>query len=313
MAPPVDRILARLGLQEAFTTLAERVSGSELTTLLMELMRRRAKRMTVREMVERYEADRFTGVAPVGYASLRRVEEAAIAAALSRGFEACVLSPLAPFGVHSAIATVDQNKVVTTIRGNEVAADPTNVLALEAAVRRRALLRVAPKSAEVVRLVAAQRVVRAQQLPPGARYFAHFHIAGMVSAGRDTGNRELEAAALVEHLQAHADCALALGAEHVRVALTDFTGANGAALDRARARFERDPHIECSLTSDRTSGAGYYQGLCFKTHATFGGEALEIGDGGVVDWTQQLVGSEKERCFISGLGLDRMATLVSAG
>ena len=36
MAQPIERILARLGLHESFTALVERVSGSDLTTLLME-------------------------------------------------------------------------------------------------------------------------------------------------------------------------------------------------------------------------------------------------------------------------------------
>lgn len=58
---------------------------------------------------------------------------------------------------------------------------------------------------------------------------------------------------------------------------------------------------------DRPSGSGYYDRFCFKVFVTFGDHTLEIGDGGLVDWTQQLVASRKERCMISGLGLDRLA------
>lgn len=46
--------------------------------------------------------------------------------------------PLAPFGTHSVVSKLDQNNVVSTVRGNEVAADSTNGLAQEAAVRQRA-------------------------------------------------------------------------------------------------------------------------------------------------------------------------------
>jgi len=35
-------------------------------------------------------------------------------------------------------------------------------------------------------------------------------------------------------------------------------------------------------------------------------ESVEIGDGGFVDWIQQMTGNKKERCVISGIGLDRM-------
>jgi hypothetical protein len=305
MSHPLERILARFGLHDAYAALAERLSGSDLTTLLLAVMRRRAARVSAREIVDRYQSDRFTRAAPLDAARLRRVEDAVWTAAAQ--FEACVLSPLAPFGIHSAIATVDQNKVVTTVRGNEVAADPTNALALEAAVRRRARLRAAAKSAETIRLAATQRVVRAQALPPGPGYFAHFHLAGLVSAGRDTGGHKFETEELVTHLRVHAACARALGATRVELALTDFDGAFGATIDGARASLANEDGVECVRDDGRQSGAGYYGGLCFKTYATFGAARLEVGDGGTVDWTRRLVGSEKERCFISGLGLDRLA------
>lgn len=33
---------------------------------------------------------------------------------------------------------------------------------------------------------------------------------------------------------------------------------------------------------------------------------IEIGDGGFVDWISQILGNKKERCLISGIGLDRL-------
>jgi hypothetical protein len=32
-----------------------------------------------------------------------------------------------------------------------------------------------------------------------------------------------------------------------------------------------------------------------------------VGDGGDVDWTARLTSNSKERCVISGLGVDRLA------
>jgi hypothetical protein len=304
MTTALDRILARFDLRDAFATLATRIAGNELTTVLLALVRERATRVTPATLLHRYETDRFTRRASVSYDALRRTEDAAMRAATA--FEPCVLSPLAPFGIHSAIAPVDQNKVVTTLRGSEVAADPTNTLALEAAVRRRACLRSSPKSVESFRLAAVQRVVRAQN-PAGPLRFAHFHLAGFVSAGRDTGALTFEASALREHLLVHTETALALGAQRVRLALTDIDGHHARAIAAARAALPPDARVECIVDPARTAGIGYYSGLCFKSFATFAGESLEIGDGGETDWTQQLVGSDKERCFISGLGLDRLA------
>ena len=103
------------------------------------------------------------------------------------------LAPLVPLGTHSALATVSQHKVVTAIRACEVAADPTNALALEAAVRR------ARARSGVVRLAAVQRVVRAQRFPAG--WAAHFGLFATVTAGRDQGSLRFEQAAVGEQLR----------------------------------------------------------------------------------------------------------------
>jgi hypothetical protein len=39
------------------------------------------------------------------------------------------------------------------------------------------------------------------------------------------------------------------------------------------------------------------------------GELLSVADGGLVDWTQQLVPSRKERLLISSVGVDRLALI----
>jgi hypothetical protein len=124
---------------------------------------RRAARVQPNELLQRYTTDRFVVAPMTPFAGLRRVEDALIAECAG-AFEVVALAPLVPLGTHSAIATVDQNKVVSTSRLNEAAADPTNALALEAATRRNAELRRDAKSPTLVRLAASQRVVRAQQV-----------------------------------------------------------------------------------------------------------------------------------------------------
>jgi hypothetical protein len=58
---------------------------------------------------------------------------------------------------------------------------------------------------------------------------------------------------------------------------------------------------------DRATGRGYYTGLCFKVFGVAAAEPFEVGDGGFVDWTQNLLGNRKERLVITGLGVDRTA------
>ncbi|MEU0797126.1 hypothetical protein ABZ342_44290 [Amycolatopsis sp. NPDC005961] len=267
--------------------------GADLTTVQLEVARRRASRLAGPDVLRRHRADRFTGPSPLPFALLRRVEDAVLGAA--SGFDLVTLAPLVPLGTHSAVTGLAQHRVVPTGRGTEVAADPTTGLALEAAVRRAA--------GGVVRLATVQRVVRAQPVPAGL--FAHFSLFGAVTAGRDTGDREFERAALAEHARLMVAGCRALGATAVSLGVTVL-----------------DPRFEGLLTAvevpvhpfpDREGGrGGYYEGLCFKVYASFGGELLEVGDGGFTPWTRRLLGNAKERLMTSGLGVDRLATLLPA-
>jgi hypothetical protein len=307
--PALQRVLREAG----DTALADRLAGlpgTALTTLLLEVLRRQASRLSAADVLRRYGTDRFVAPAEVGFAALRRAEDGLLAA-LPAGFEVLTLAPLLPLAAHAAVATVDPRNVVATVRGSEVAADPTNGLALEAAARRRGLLRADPRSAAAVRLAAIQRVTRAQRFA-GPVSFAHFGLLGLVTAGRDTGGYAFERPALGEHLRFAADALARLGAARVRLELTrlddawpDLTATVAAALAGVGGASVAD-------APERGSGRGYYTGLCFKVQADFGAGELEIGDGGFVDWTGKLLGNRKERLLISGYGIDRIAATLGA-
>ena len=50
----------------------------------------------------------------------------------------------------------------------------------------------------------------------------------------------------------------------------------------------------------------YYKGINFQIYMEKENERIEIGDGGFVDWMQKMLNNKKERCLISGIGLDRL-------
>src|SRR6266702_8859805 len=207
------RVVGAAGGAELLGSLADRLPGADLTTLLLEVFRRRAERLSPADVLRRYRSDRFVAPATADFAALRRAEDAMLGA-LPDGFDTVVLAPVLPLGAHTAAGGVDPRNVIATIRGTEVAADPTNGLALEAAARRGELLRRSPRSAEVVRLAASQRVTRAQ-LFEGPVSFSHFQLLGVVTAGRDTGSREFERRQLAEHIGLAASSAGALGVGQV--------------------------------------------------------------------------------------------------
>ena len=198
--PALERILRRPGMRKTFRLLTEELSGSDLTSLLLEVFRRRAEKLSPVDVLRRSRRDRFARGSAVPFERLRAVEDACIAA-LPEDFRWTTLSPLEPLGTHSVIARVDQNNVVSTIRSTEVASDPTNGLALAAARERASLMARGTRSPERVRSAAFQRVFRAQRFEEDGMSFSHFELLSMVTAGRDAGGVTFEREAAGEHLR----------------------------------------------------------------------------------------------------------------
>ncbi len=306
--PALRRVLGRH--PELLDLLTDGMSGSDLTTLLLEVFRDRAERLSPAEVMRRYRSDRFVAPAPISFTALRRAEDALVSA-LPDGFEMLVLAPVLPLAAHSAVATVDPRKVIATVRGSEVAADPTNALALEASLRRSLALAADPRSNVPVRLAASQRVVRAQHFN-GPGMLAHFQIFGLVTAGRDTGNRSFEHEQLAEHLGFAARALAAAGAHRIRIQLTCLDDASRSIVERMHADLTALPGVAVLEDPDRTAGRGYYTGICFKIYAGVEDQDLEVADGGFVDWSQFLTGNRKERLLISGFGVDRLAETLTS-
>jgi hypothetical protein len=134
MEDALGRVLPRIGGSETLDRLAA-LSGSDFTSVMLEVTRRRAARETPASVLRRYERDRFVQPGQGSARAIRRVESVLLGC-VPEDVWVVTLAPLVPLGTHSALGPVSQDKVVSTIRACEVAADPTNALALEAASRR---------------------------------------------------------------------------------------------------------------------------------------------------------------------------------
>ncbi|HEY0803680.1 MAG TPA: hypothetical protein VGD84_01390, partial [Pseudonocardiaceae bacterium] len=283
---PLARVVRQAGGAEVLDRLAD-LSGADLTTLLLRLMRLRTGRLTPAEVFRRYHDDRFVAPAEVPYERLRATEDRMMSL-LPRGFRPVMLAPVAPLGLHSVVGPVHQDKVLSTVRGNEVAADPTNGLALVAAAERQRMLAVRPRSAEPVRLAAAQRVVRAQ-LFHGPGLSAHFGLMGMVTAGRDTGDLAFERQHAVEHLRYIATVLRERPGDRVELRLSPWEPRYGTVVEAVRDAFAGTPDVDVVTDPDRESGREYYTGLAFLGVVVNGAARVPVADGGFVDWTQRLL------------------------
>lgn len=297
----LGRVQQAIGGAEVVDRLAS-LSGSDFTTLMLDVARRRAEAQTPVTVLRRYRSDRFVQPGSVPWHRLRRAEDL-LAAGLPAEFEVLTLAPLAPLGTHSALGPVSQDKIVTAMRACETAADPTNALALEAARRRIA------RRDEPVRLAAFQRVVRAQQIARAGN-FAHFSLLGVVTAGRDDGGHRFEREAVAEHVAAIAAGLKTVPFAAIQLALTPLTP-TGEVIATSVGELLDDAGVEVEVVfdRDREAGRGYYRELCFKINVFAGGDWAEVGDGGLTDWAALLAANGKERLLISAVGIDRVAAL----
>ncbi len=307
-SPIIDRIERELGVPDLTTLLAENLSLTDLQSLMLEVYRRQAGRRSPAAVLAEHEHNRFTR--PTAVSPLRLAEwEGTALGLLPPGFDALALSPVCALGTHSAVALTDQTRTMSTIYNTEVVSDSTNVLALEGALRRRALLQQSPKDKTLVHLAATHRLLRTQTYnDPALRQ--HFSALALCSAGRDLGNLQFELAAFALHIGFYlrAIQAFANGRVTFRVAFTDFNQPHSPFAEQLFERLQKDfPGVACQIDNERQRGRDYYVDHCFHVYATDAtGHVMELVDGGCVDWTQKLLSNAKERCVTSGIGSERV-------
>jgi hypothetical protein len=306
----IERILREANNPDLLDALAYGLNASDLQSLLLEVYRRRAKRLTPRDVLRQFEQNRFVQLAAANPQEMVEFDRLAYSL-LPPDVEVVELSPVAPLGSNSVVATVDQNNAVTTIRNTEVCSDCTNVMALECARRRREMTRRKPSLARV-KLCASHRLLRPQMFE-GPASFAHFRVLALCTAGREERNLNFETETLVEHITFYlklieASKQSGFNVGQIKVVLTAFDEnwyqtLNTEVLEKLATRH---PSVEFAFDQNRESGRGYYRNAGFQINISdLSGEFYLIVDGGFTDWTQQFLSDRRERLLISGFGSER--------
>lgn len=281
------------------------LTGSKLTSSLLRIFSMRSKKVSPSKLLREWEQNRFFTLPNEPAESSKKVEQIFSNYSNKFGFDEIEIPPVCPLGTVSALGPVDQNNVLSSIRGCEVVSDSTNVLALEAALRRREILKKGQSSNEKVKLATSHRLVRAQKFDnPNAR--SHFKIFSMVTAGRDTGNSEFELG-MLEHIEIYANSIAEISGSK-NIVLTLFI--ENEFLKDIFAEKVSSIDIEVIFEKARPSGNGYYKGVSFNIDAIKEGQRVNLVDGGLTDWTAKLLENRKEKLLISGVGIGRAASLV---
>jgi hypothetical protein len=313
--PIVRRILKEAGAPDLFETLAQRLEPSDLQSLLLAVYRERAKAVSPATLLRQYRQNRFVQPAALDPRKYLEFDRLAFSL-LPPGFEPIELSPVCPLGTNSVVATVDQNNAVTTIRNTEVCSDSTNVMALECAVRRQALYAKGGSPLQDTKLGASHRLLRGQSFQ-GPALFTHFRIFSLCTAGRDRGSYRFETEALREHIAFYLrlfkeTVRLGMAVGQTAVALTAFDESRMDVLQTEvmKALSPDYPDVRFDIDQMRASGRGYYTGVAFRIAAhDSSGTEYGIVDGGLTNWTLQLLSNRKERLLISGMGSERLISL----
>jgi hypothetical protein len=299
-----SRHWVRDGIDEAaYAALADGLAASELWSLLLDVLERRALQRGPADLLRQWTRDPFTQPAAIDQRTSTALDGHLLDAASA--FDAIELSPLAPLGVCSRLGLASQHKVVSALRGTEVVSDPTNVLALECARRLRA------DPNHEVKLATCQRVVRAQPAPKGSGFAQHFRIFCLASAGRERVDHGFTVDALIEHIRTHL-AALDRLEQHgyrfpnrrIRLLATE---ARTPLADRIAAAM-----AGASVTREPLTHA-YYDGLRFMIAVeTPHGEEAPLIDGGAFDWLAPLTSNRKLVFVASGMGAQLAAIVFRA-
>ena len=291
---------AKMGYTNLFEELSEKIPASELNTLLLELFRTRAKKVKPVELLRQFEKNRFASPSEVDTINFKELELRCLKLAKNKGFVPITLSPLAPFGTCSVVAFVDQNNVVTALRGTEVVSDATNVFALLMAKELKKT-----KGNEPLKYAATHRHVRSQALSNPA-FTAHFGIFCLATGGLDTGSFSFELDQLLDHVAIHfAVYSNEFDLSKERLLLKIFLKEKNEIFQQKLKDRMKNMNDSMVLQIERQVDPGdYYKLVQFKFFLVRNGQEINLSDGGFVDWTQKLIPNKKHRLIISGVGTE---------
>ncbi|HWR60115.1 MAG TPA: hypothetical protein VN580_00800, partial [Clostridia bacterium] len=307
--PTIDKILRKLGQEDLLDTLLHKLTPSELNSLLLELYKLKAEELTPAELLNGYISNRFVQPSGTNPREYLQLEEDLYRIAEAYSFIPVELSPVAQLGTCSVIATVNQNKVLSSLRGTEVMADATNALALHIC----SLKKDGQEENDPLQFCTSHRLIRAQRFDtPG--FSAHFKIFCMVSSSRDTGSYGFEKQYLLEHIMTYREIfgqLFHIGQIKVKLIKSGGYSDPEGLVSRITDHIKQNAAGICVCTEDRSEEQEnrYYKGIQFKILIEINGNEYEIVDGGFVDWSQKLLGNRKERMLISGMGVDYIASL----
>lgn len=303
----VKSILQKPENKDLLDILTKKLSFSELNSLMMEVYKLRCHEITPSNLIKSYESNKYVKPAMENPIKLKELELKILKAAEAFSFNPIELSPVAPIGACSVVGTVNQNKILSALRGTEVTADATNSLALHICSLKRSMDKTKLLTSDsLIKYCTIHRLIRTQPFD-NPRFTPHFNLFCMVTAGRDTGSHRFEIENVLEHLGFYKT--ILRDFAHVTAFKLKFfkIGADEASsncFNRVVNYIHEKMDMKTDIVEDMSRLENqYYRGLQFKIYVSINGSEAEVGDGGFVDWSQRMLENRKERMLISAIGI----------
>lgn len=309
----IRKILEKSGNKDLLDILTKKLSFTELNSLLLEVYRLRCNDIKPADLIRNYEGNRYVKPAAEDPLKLRRLELDLLKAAKAFSFTPIELSPVVPLGACSGIGLVNQNNILSSLRGTEVLSDATNSMALYISSLKKDLKKKGNSGDDkLLKFCTVHRHIRTQKLV-NPRFTPHFTIFCMVTSRRDTGSHSFEKENILEHLNFYKAVLMDLAhTETIKLKLFKIgddeisTNSFKVVTEHIRNNMEADINIVNDMSRLANQ---YYKGIQFKIYVNIDGREVEAADGGFVDWSQKLLGNKKERMMISAIGMSPLLSL----
>lgn len=284
------KVWRRIGVH-AREALLRTLNPIELRTILADVARSRASNQTPADLIKRWREDKLLEPSMLDPRETLPIT-GKLWEVVPPEFVGVTLSQLTSLGSGIHLGGLGQNRVVTTMRGTEVLADPKHGLALEASRRRR-------NGHSRVHLATHARCTHAWDHSEESSHELRF---ALVSSAPDGGGLSTEADLLDLHLDYWREI-MGTVVPRGRIELTVWDSTLAGLIE---ARGTRDGVIVVDSASDeRRPWRNPYTTAAFRFVVDGDGdEAHEVGDGGFVTWTQALTRNRKDRCLVSGVSVD---------
>lgn len=140
----------------------------------------------------------------------------------------------------------------------------------------------------------------------------HFTVLSLVSCGRDIGDFSFEKEELLKHISlSRIACKEIFGLNNIYVEVIpckEYDEESSLITSVTSYIASKQADVEIQITEPDIEN-NYYYGFRIKIKAEIKTTVYEIGDGGMLDWTQKLLSNKMERMMITGIGFQMLHQL----